>query len=118
AGGPVLPAVRGGERGREVRADRLGFLGLTLLALVEDAEEEDPGQLRDVLHRPGAVGAAQDVADGPDGRVDRLLTPHPLAVFAVLLGHVVTPSGACRWCGSRQRAGATPPPCRGGRGSR
>ena len=43
--GPVAPAIRRLERRRERRADRLGLLGLELLALVEDAQEQDPRQL-------------------------------------------------------------------------
>ena len=39
---PVPPAIGRLQRGSELGADRLGLLGLALLALVQDPEEEDP----------------------------------------------------------------------------
>src|ERR1035437_8998137 len=59
----------------------IGFFGFVRLTLIEDAEKEDPGQLGDIVHRAGHVGAAHDVADGFYGAVDRyrllrLRAPH------------------------------------------
>ena len=65
---------------RETHAQRLGFLGLVRLPLVEDAQEQNPSQFRDVLQRPGAIGAAHDVADGFHRGVQRLLRAVALAV--------------------------------------
>lgn len=70
--GPVAPAVGFIERGREVTADDLGIFGFVLFLFVEDAQEQEPGEFRDVLQGAGAVGATQDVADRPDGGVDGL----------------------------------------------
>ena len=62
--GPVLPAIRGLQGGREGVAHCLGLLaGLRLLG-VEDAQKQNPGQLRHILQGTGAVGPAHDVADG------------------------------------------------------
>ena len=72
-GGPVPPAVRGSEGAGEGGAHGLGLLRLDLLTLVENAEEEDPCQFRDVLEGPGAVRAPEDVADAVDGGVEGLL---------------------------------------------
>ena len=63
---PIAPAVGRVERGPERHAQGLGFRLLALLLLVQDAQEEYPGQLWDVLHGAGAVAAAHDVADALD----------------------------------------------------
>ena len=68
--GPVPPPVRRSERWGEHRPDRLCLLGLKLLALVEDPEEQDPGQLRDVLEGTHVVGAPHDVRDLLDRSVE------------------------------------------------
>ena len=78
--GPIPPAVRRLQRGREVGPDRLSLLGLALLALIEDSEEEDPRQLGDVLQRPRAVRAPHDVADRLHRGVHRLLGGKEAAV--------------------------------------
>jgi len=77
---PVAPAIRRPQRRPVLGPDRSRFVGLDLFALVEDAQEEDPGELGHVLQRPGAVGAPHDVADRLDGLVDRLLRGELLAV--------------------------------------
>ncbi len=77
---PVAPAVGRFERRRESRAHGTGPLGLACLALVQDSQEEDPGQLRDVLQRAGAVRAPHDVADALDGGVHRLRGREALGV--------------------------------------
>jgi len=53
------------------RTHRLGGFGLLAFVIVQDAQEENPGQLGHVLQRPGAVGAAQDVADAPHVGIER-----------------------------------------------
>jgi hypothetical protein len=72
------------QRGPEQHAQRRGLLLLAPLVLVEDAQEEDPGQFGHVLHRAGAVAAAHDVADALDRLIHRLLGGEALAI-AVLL---------------------------------
>src|SRR5271166_5626712 len=47
------------------------FVLARLLLVVEDAQEQDPGQFRHILHRAGAFRAAEHVANRPDGRVRR-----------------------------------------------
>ena len=42
------------------------------LALVQDAQEQNPGQLRDVIHGARHVRAAHDVANGLHRRIQRL----------------------------------------------
>ena len=78
--GPVAPAIRGLEGGGERKAQRVGFVGLVGLALVKDAEEQDPRELGNVVHGAGDVRPAHDVADGFDGGVERLLGGVALAV--------------------------------------
>jgi len=48
--------------------------------LVEDAQKENPGQFRNILHRPGAVAAPHDIADALDRLIHRLLRDQPFAV--------------------------------------
>ena len=86
--GPVLPAVGLLERRRKVGPDRFGVLGFVRFAFVQNAQEQNPGQFGNVLHRPRAVRAAHDVADRLHGPVDRLLRVQPLAV-AVSVGRSV-----------------------------
>jgi len=61
-------------------ADGARLVSFDLFALIQDPREEDPGDLRHVLQRPGAVGAPRDVADLLDGGVDRLLGGELLAI--------------------------------------
>ena len=70
------------ERGRELGAHGLRAFSLLCFALVQDAEEEDPGQLRDVLERARAIRASHDVADTLDRSVDGLRGGEALAVAA------------------------------------
>ena len=49
---PVLPAVGRFDRRREVGPDRFGILGFVGFAFVQNPQEQNPGQFRDVLHRP------------------------------------------------------------------
>jgi hypothetical protein len=88
--GPVAPTIRRLERRRELRPDRLGLLRLAFLALIKDAQEEDPGQLGHILHGPGAVAPPHDVADGLDGGVDGLRPGQSfgVTVLAFRAGHV------------------------------
>ena len=79
-GGPVAPAVGRFDGGRKGDAEGLGVIGLLRFAFVENAEEENPSEFRDVFHGAGAVGPAHDVANGFDGGVDRLLSGVALAV--------------------------------------
>lgn len=67
---PVPPAEGLGQRRPEIRPHGPAFLGLDLLSLVEDAQEEDPGQLGHILHGPGAVRATHHIAYAPDRAVD------------------------------------------------
>jgi len=67
---PVAPAVRVVEGGRERSADGLVLFGFLFFAFVEDAKEQKPGEIGDLLEGAGAVGAAEDVAGLPDGGVD------------------------------------------------
>ena len=54
-----------------------------LLPFVEDTQEEQPGEFGDVLHGPGHIRPAHDIADGLDRAVDRLLGGEiVVAVFA------------------------------------
>ena len=62
-GSPVLPAVGRIQRGPEGLPDGCALLGFHLLALIDEPEEEEPGEFGDVLQGGGAVGAAHDVAD-------------------------------------------------------
>lgn len=78
--GPILPAVRRGERRAEVRAHGGGALRFVHLAFVEDAEEKNPRQLGDILHRARAITPPHDVADAPDGSVDGALIGKRFAV--------------------------------------
>ena len=71
--GPIAPAIRCAERGREWDALRLRLRHFVRLALVEDAQEKNPRQLRHVLQRPRAIRAPHDVADGFDRPIERLL---------------------------------------------
>src|SRR5205823_4622765 len=71
--GPVGPAIGRRERGSIGPTDGFGCVRLSSFALVEDAQEKNPGELRDVLEDASAVRAAENVADGPDGAVERLL---------------------------------------------
>ena len=87
--GPVAPAVGLFERRREGQAQGLGFLGLVGFALVEDAEEQNPGEFRDVLHGAGAVDrrmmSQMDLTAGStDWGVARGL---PLVVFGFTARH-------------------------------
>ena len=59
-----MPAGGQLERGHEGLATCLGLLGFDFLTLIENAQEEQPGQLWNILERSGAVAAAQDVTDG------------------------------------------------------
>jgi hypothetical protein len=52
---PVLPAIGRREGRRKLRAHCLGLIALTRLPLIQNAEEEDPRELRHVLKRSGAV---------------------------------------------------------------
>ena len=63
-GSPVLPAVWRIQRGPEGLADGCALLGFHVFALIHKPQEEEPGELGDVLEGGGAVGAAHDVADG------------------------------------------------------
>jgi len=70
---PIVPAIRGFQRGNEFRSYSRSLFGFLDLSLIEDAQEEDPCQFGDVLQSAGAIGAPQNVADRPDSRIDRLL---------------------------------------------
>lgn len=69
---PVLPPIRMRKRGREHFRYCLRLLGLRAFALAENAQKQNPRQLRYVLQRPSAVRAPHDVADGFHRRVDGL----------------------------------------------
>src|SRR5207253_1278339 len=77
---PVSPAERRLERWCDLGANGSGALFLVGLALVEDAKEQDPGELGHVLEGTRAVRAPHDVADRLDGGVDRLRRRQALAV--------------------------------------
>ena len=68
---PVAPPIGRHDRRAEADADRLGLLGLQLLALVEDPQEQDPRQLRHVLKSAGVVCPPHDIRDLLDRGVDR-----------------------------------------------
>ncbi len=60
---PIAPPKRRLERRREANAKRLRLLRLQLLAVIQDAKEQDPRQLRHVLERARVVRASHDVRD-------------------------------------------------------
>ncbi len=64
--GPVLPAERAAQCGCKTRAHGFGLLLVANLLRVEDAQEQNPGQLGNVLQRTRAVGAPHYVADALD----------------------------------------------------
>ena len=70
---PIVPAVGLNYGEYKLFAEHLRFLGFALLAFVEDAQEENPGEFGDVLHCAVAVGAAHDVADAFDRLINGLL---------------------------------------------
>ncbi len=82
---PIAPAVGRLQRRSEWNAQRVRFLFFAVFLLVEDAQEENPGQLGHILHRPGAVAPAHDVADALDGLIDRLLGGQAFAVVVRLI---------------------------------
>lgn len=70
--GPVLPAPRRGQRRLVGKTQRLRLLALECLLFVQHSQKQDPGQLRNVAQRAADAGAAQHVANGPDGLVQGL----------------------------------------------
>ena len=67
---PIAPAEWRSQRRRERQAERLRLFRFARLALVQNAKEKNPRQLRDLFHRPGAIRAAHHIADGFDGRIE------------------------------------------------
>ena len=70
--GPILPAIGRGQRWGKGATHSLGFFLFLGFDLVENAQEQHPGQFGNVLHRAGHVAPAHDVADGFDGLIDGL----------------------------------------------
>ena len=62
-GGPAAPAVGASQRRCKLITDGQRFLGFLFLALVENPQKENPGQLRDILQRPGTIRPPHDVAN-------------------------------------------------------
>ena len=71
--GPILPAVWRDKRRLEIGFDGSRFFNLPRLAFVQNPQEKNPRQFGHILHRPGAVAPAHDVADAPNGSVDGAL---------------------------------------------
>ncbi|CAM5294200.1 hypothetical protein RLIN73S_02150 [Rhodanobacter lindaniclasticus] len=85
----------------------LGLFGVARLLRIEDAQNGIRGQLRHVLQRAGAIGAAHDVAHALDEAAERLVLAMVLGGFSAagFLGRGITcPSSS--WAVSSCRPGA------------
>ena len=87
--GPILPAIGMLQRGLERDAQRFGFTLFAFLALIENAQKQNPGQFGHILQSPGTVPPPHDVANGLDRLVHRLLRGQFLAVAVLAFsGHL------------------------------
>jgi len=66
--GPILPAERTKQRGREGFANRFSRFAVSFFLRIKDPEEENPRQFGNILKGAGAIRAPHDVADGFDER--------------------------------------------------
>ena len=86
--GPIPPAIGRCDGRCERQAERLGFLRLVRLPLVQDAQKQNPRQFRHIIHGARHVGAAHDVANGFHRRIERLRRHVLFAVCVIgFLGH-------------------------------
>jgi hypothetical protein len=66
-GSPIFPPIGRGEGVGNILPDCFSLFSFEVFPFVENPQEEDPCQFGDVLEGTCAVGAAQDVANGPYG---------------------------------------------------
>ena len=69
---PILPPIRRPQRSLKARPNGVGLFIVADLLRIQDAQEEDPRQLGDVLQGARTVGTPHDVADPLHERRQRL----------------------------------------------